>query len=274
MRSIFKRDLFLNKVAIVTGGGSGIGEAITKELTYLGCNVVIASRNLEKLKITESKLNLENDDRSGKVVSLSCNIRKPDEVECLVENTIKKFGKLDFLINNGGGQFQAFAEDISPKGWNAVIETNLTGTFYCCQQAYKQWMKENSGVIINIVADVWNGMPLMSHTSAARAGVINLTKTLALEWIDKGVRINSVAPGTIYSESAAKNYPVDVFGEAKKYQPSGRLGEPEEVASVVCFLLSPSSAYITGETLKIDGGQSLYRRMFQIPSHNKIPKWS
>ena len=120
---------------------------------------------------------------------------------------------------------------------------------------------DHGGVIVNIVADFWRGIPGMSHTGAARAGAFNFTKSLAIEWISSGTRINSVAPGTIYSSTAAANYPTDVFSAAEKLQPSGRLGTPEEIASSVCFLLSPGAAYITGETLKVDGGECLYKCM-------------
>lgn len=217
VNSIFKGDLFLNKVAIVTGGATGIGASIAHELAHLGCNVVIASRKKENVDKASDLMN-KNDDIKGKVLALPCNIRKREEVDSLIKETVKNFGKLDYLINNGGGQFMCPADSISPKGWHAVVETNLTGTFNCCQSAYNQYMKENGGVIVNIIADMWNGFPNMAHTGAARAGVDNITKTLALEWSQNGVRINSVAPGTIYSDTAAKNYPHDVFGEALKLQ--------------------------------------------------------
>nr|XP_026694592.1 peroxisomal trans-2-enoyl-CoA reductase-like isoform X1 [Ciona intestinalis] len=272
VKSVLKPNLFRGNVAVVTGGGTGIGKAIASELASLGCNVVIASRNESKLNDAAEVLN-RNPTLSGRITPMQCNIRKPDQVKTLFKNTVKMFGKLDYLVNNGGGQFLSPAENISPKGWHAVIETNLTGTFYCCQTVFNEWMAENGGVIVNIVVDMWRGYPFLSHTGAARAAVDNLTKSLAIEWISKGVRINSVAPGTIFSETAVANYPPNTFDEAKKIQPSCRLGVPEEISGVVCFLLSPAASFITGETVKVDGAQSLYDQPIKVPPHNKLPTW-
>ncbi|XP_076091306.1 peroxisomal trans-2-enoyl-CoA reductase-like [Mytilus galloprovincialis] len=269
--SVFRNGLFNGKVAIVTGGGTGIGKAITQELLYLGCNVMVASRNEERLRKATDEMK-KNITSPAELDHMQCNIRKEEQVQNLISKTLKRFGKLDFLINNGGGQFPARAETFSLKGWNAVIETNLTGTFLCCREAYNQWMNDNGGVIVNIIADMWKGIPMMSHTGAARAAVDNLTKSLALEWAESGVRINSVAPGgSIYSETAAANY-----GDPKIFEynihkiPLKRLGTVEEISTSVCFLLSPASAYITGETIKVDGGGSLYSTMmFEVQDHKK-----
>lgn len=183
-------------------------------------------------------------------------------------------GRIDYLVNNGGGQFVSPAEHITTKGWKAVIDTNLTGTFLCSREVYRSWMKENGGAIVNIVADMWKGFPGMAHTGAARAAVDNLTKSLAIEWAENGVRVNSVAPGVIFSESAVANYkelgPQIFKGYVSKI-PAKRLGVPEEVASVVCFLLSPAASFISGETVKVDAGQSLYTSPWEIPDHDRWP---
>ncbi|XP_076804125.1 peroxisomal trans-2-enoyl-CoA reductase-like isoform X2 [Clavelina lepadiformis] len=272
IQSIFRSKLFAGKTAIVTGGATGIGAAITQELAHLGCDVVIASRNKDKLKNAAEEMN-KNPRLFGKVFPIQCNIRKEDEVENLMKSTRQNFGKIDFIVNNGGGQFMSNAEAITAKGWHAVVETNLTGTFYCCKHAYKEWMKEHGGVIINIIADIWKGFPGFMHTAAARAGVDNMTKTLALEWAASGTRINCVAPGTIFSETAKANYPTNVFEEAVKYQPTWRLGHPEEISAVVCFLLSPAASFMTGETVRVDGAESLYDQMMKVPKHNNMPPW-
>lgn len=274
VRSVFSKGLFAGKVAIVTGGATGIGAAIANELCYLGCNVMIASRKEANLIEAAEKMR-KNPDLSGKILSTKCNIRKEDEVENLMKNTVEKFGKIDYLVNNGGGQFLSPVENITAKGWNAVIETNLTGTFYCCKSAYLNWMKENGGVIINMVTDMWKGYCFMAHSSAARAGVDNLTKVLSLEWAESGVRVCAIAPGTIYSPTAAANYgDVKIFDEALPLQPTGRIGKPCEISAAVCFLLSPGASFITGETLKVDGAQSLYKSFIEIPKHNNFPVWS
>lgn len=274
IRSVFAPNLFAKKVAIVTGGATGIGAAITQELCHLGCDVVIASRNEEKLKEAERKMNSDAQ-LIGKVSSVRCNIRKEEDVKNLMQETLKRYGKIDFLVNNGGGQFLSPAENITAKGWNAVIETNLTGTFNCCKHAYLAWMQEHGGAIVNIIIDMWKGYTYMCHSSAARAGVDNLTKTLSLEWATSGVRINTIAPGTIYSATAAANYPdPTVFDQALQLQPTGRLGNPEEISSAVCFLLCPAASFITGETVKVDGAQSLYRSFIEIPKHDNSPAWS
>ncbi|XP_077305778.1 peroxisomal trans-2-enoyl-CoA reductase [Lithobates pipiens] len=274
-RSVFVPGLFGDKVAIVTGGGTGIGKAIAGELLGLGCNVVIASRKLDRLKEAAedlvSKISPEN---PSAVTALQCNIRREEEVESLVEATLKKYGRIDFLVNNGGGQFPSPSEAISAKGWNAVIDTNLTGTFYCCKAVYNAWMRDHGGAIVNIVADMWKGFPGMSHTGAARAAVDNLTKSLAIEWAHSGIRINSVAPGTIFSPTAAENYEsgVSMFKNYIPYIPAKRLGLPEEISPMVCFLLSPAASFITGETVKVDAGQSLYHSHWEVPDHNRWPE--
>ncbi|XP_072296457.1 peroxisomal trans-2-enoyl-CoA reductase [Eucyclogobius newberryi] len=274
--SVFRPGLFNHKVAIVTGGGTGIGKAISAELLELGCNVVISSRKAEKLKAAVEELKTKISSSNPAVItSVPCNIRNEDEVKTLVSEVLKRHGRIDFLVNNGGGQFTSPTENISSKGWRAVVDTNLTGTFQCCKEVYTAWMKQHEGVIINIIADMWKGFPGMAHTGAARAGVDNLTKSLSIEWASSGVRVNAVAPGTIFSKTAMENYKdlgPALFKMSIPFSPAKRLGLPEEISSAVCFLLSPGASYISGATLRVDSGQSLYHSVLEIPDHSAWPK--
>ncbi|KFV10048.1 Peroxisomal trans-2-enoyl-CoA reductase, partial [Tauraco erythrolophus] len=240
-----------------------------------GCSVVIASRKFDRLKAAAEELNNTFSSMSpAKVTPVQCNIRKEDEVEALVKSTLSLHGKIDFLVNNGGGQFASLSQDIRAKGWNAVIDTNLTGTFYCCKAVYNAWMREHGGVIVNITAAMRNGFPGMSHSGAARAAVDNLTKTLALEWAHSGVRINNVAPGIVFSETAVANYGEQgtmMWLKSIPKIPAKRSAVPEEISPAVCFLLSPAASYITGITLVVDGGLSLYGHTLEIPDHDRWP---
>ncbi|KAM9791379.1 peroxisomal trans-2-enoyl-CoA reductase isoform 1-T1 [Syngnathus typhle] len=279
---VFRPGLFNHKVAIVTGGATGIGKAISAELIELGCSVVISSRKAERLEAAAQVMRKKIPASSPACVTpLRCNIRNEDEVKVLVSSVLKQYGHIDFLVNNGGGQFSSPAENMSSKGWKAVIDTNLTGTFHCCKEVYTTWMKQHGGVIVNIIADMWKGFPGMarcltdSHTGAARAAVDNLTKSLAIEWAASGVRVNAVAPGTIFSKTAMENYKElgpTLFKMSIPFSPAKRLGLPEEISSAVCFLLSPAASYISGATLRVDAGQSLYHSMWEIPNHSAWPE--
>jgi citronellol/citronellal dehydrogenase len=269
-QSVFRPGLFAGKTVVVSGGGTGIGRAIAREIASLGATVVLCSRSAEHLEPTRAEIEASG----GRAIALTCNIRDAEAVEAFWDSAIERAGPVDALVNNAGGQFISPAELISPKGWQAVIETNLTGSFNMARAAYLHGMRERGGVIVSIVADMWRGFPGMAHTGAARAGVVNLTQTLALEWAASGVRVNAIAPGLIDS-SGLKTYPEPVraqLGVIAKDIPSQRMGTEEEVAAAVIFLLSPAAAFISGATLRVDGAGSLYRLQgYAIPEHAPWP---
>jgi citronellol/citronellal dehydrogenase len=272
IHSIYRDGLFDGQTVVVSGGGTGIGRATARELAALGAHVVICSRALEHLEPTRDEIA----QAGGKVTALQCNIRDPEAVEAFFAAAVEQVGPLHALVNNAGGQFMSPAEAISPKGWHAVVETNLTGTFQMARAALGHGMGEHGGAIVNIVAEVWRGFPGMAHSGAARAGVINLTQTLALEWARYGVRVNAVAPGIINS-SGLRTYPEAVqarLASIARDVPAQRMGTESEVAAAVIYLLSPAAAFISGTTLKMDGAGSLYRLQgYVIPEHEPWPAW-
>jgi NAD(P)-dependent dehydrogenase (short-subunit alcohol dehydrogenase family) len=272
--SIFSPGLFRDRVAVVSGGATGIGLAISEELARLGARVVIASRKAARLQTAAAGLASEY---GAELLPVVCDIRERAQVESLFETALSRFGAVDFVVNNGGGQFLSPAATISEKGWRAVIDTNLTGTWNMCQVAAQRWMLQHGGKIVSIVADIWRGFPGMVHTGAARAGVVNMTQTLAVEWASQGIRLNCIAPGVILS-TGMHNYPAGVVAAAARTIPLKRLGRVDEVAAAVAYLLSPAADFITGATLRMDGGASLWGERWSIPDPAKpesseIPPW-
>lgn len=270
MNTIYKKDLFKNKVALITGGGTGIGLRTARELAYLGAMVILASRKVDNLNKAVDIIKNEG----GIAKALECNIREEESIQKCVEQVIKEAGTIDFLVNNGGGQFPSPAESITRKGWNAVIETNLTGTFFMSQEVFNKVLKQKGGAIVSVIVNMRNGFPMLSHTGAARAGVENLTKSLAHEWGKYGVRINAIAPGTIDS-SGLNNYPPEfrehIVKNLIKNNQTYRLGTEAEIAASILFLLSPAASYITGITLPVDGGESIYSPLIPPVQNDKHP---
>lgn len=262
--SIFAPGLFKGQVALITGGGSGIGLAIAHELGALGATVAICGRDPAKLESAQAQLEAEG----ISCLAQSCDIREPEQVQSLVETVRTRTERIDFLVNNAGGQFPSPVEQMSYKGWRAVIDNNLNGTFLVTKTVAEQAMlPRGEGRVVMIVANMWRGFPGMAHTGAARAGVVNLTQSLAVEWADRGILVNAVAPGIIRS-SGTDRYPPALMEQAVRSTPLKRMGTVEEVAHAVSYLLSPAGSWITGETICVDGGARLWGDMWPFPGGN------
>jgi len=249
----FRDDLLKGQVCLVSGGGSGMGRAIAYVLTRLGAEVVICGRRAEKLEETAAGIA----SRLGKtIMTQSMTIRDPLQVEALFNAATDRFGRIDVLVNSAGGQFPQAAIDFSVKGWNAVIDTNLNGTWYMMQAAARRWrdQRHTTGSIVNIVAVINRGNPQVAHTCAARAGVIYLSKTLAVEWAPLSIRVNCVAPGSIATDGL-NVYPREAAEAFALSNPMKRLGDVMDIAESVVYLTAPSGKFITGEVLTVDGGR-------------------
>ena len=254
---MFAPDLLKGKVVVITGGGTGIGLAIAKRLGSLGARVAIGSRNSQHLEEGCSALREHGVD----ALALQVDVRQPEQVDEMVERTVKHFGGLDILVNNAAGNFICRAEELSPNGWNAVIGIVLNGSFYCSRAAGQYMIaSKRGGSIVSILANyVWTGSPGTIHSAAAKAGVMSMTQTLAVEWAAHGIRVNAVAPGAIESPGAARQLwsTPEAVERITNRVPLKRWGRPDEVADAVAFLVAPQSGYITGEVLTIDGGARL-----------------
>lgn len=252
--TVFAPGLFKDKVVVVSGAGSGLGRAIAVLFARLGASLAICGRNAGKLDSAASFLR----EFGTGVLAEQLTIRDPGQVAAFVDKVHERFGRLDILVNNAGGQFAQPALDYSAKGWNAVIDTNLNGTWWMMQAAARKWVATNQpGNIVSIVAAIWRGMPGIAHTCAARAGVIYLSKSVAVEWAPHGIRVNCVAPGCCES-SGYYNYPPEGAATFKESNPMRRSGDEWDVAEAVAYLAAPAGKFITGEVLNVDGGQQMW----------------
>ncbi len=250
------------RVAIITGGGTGIGLAIAHEYARLGARLVLASRSREHLDPAAQELRAQG----AEVLAIPTDVRSPDQVDQLMEETLQQFGGLDILVNNAAGNFICPAEKLSPNGWNAVINIVLNGTFYCSRAAGLRMIESRrGGNILNIVAAyAWTGGPGTIHSACAKAGVVTMTRTLAVEWARFKIRANAIAPGPVETEGAgSKLWATTEVREAMlRGVPRGRIGAPQEIARAAAYLVSDYADYITGEVLVMDGGQWLGKGMF------------
>ena len=267
-RSVFRAGLLAGQAYIVTGGGSGIGRCTAHELVSLGARVALVGRRVEKLDAVRAELELAG----GTASCHACDIRDEELVAGTVAQILAVHGRIDGLVNNAGGQYPSPLAEIKAKGFDAVVRNNLTGGFVFARECYTQWMRANGGSIVNMIADMWMGMPGMGHSGAARAGMLNLTETCALEWAP--VRVNAIAPGFIAS-SGMDQYPPEMATLIRKMPelvPLARMGNEAEVSAAIVFLLSPAASFISGACLRIDGAAPNAKRVWpQVGNGGSTP---
>ena len=268
--TVYRPDLFKGKVALVSGGGSGIGRAAALLFARLSATVVICGRTLEKLE----KVVAFARGKGASMTAMTVNVREPEQVDALYQQIHAEFGRLDYVVNNAGGQFPQNAIDYAPKGWMAVINNNLNGTWFTMQRAAQYWREQKApGSIVNIVVVIERGMPGVAHTVAARAGIIGASRTVAVEWAPLGVRVNCVAPGLTATEGLDV-YPPEAVKEFPLANPLKRPGTPMEIAEACIYLSASSGSFVTGEVLTVDGGGKLWGELWTAgrPDWYALPK--
>ena len=252
-QSIFKDDLFAGQTVVITGGGSGIGRCTAHELAALGAEVAIVGRNADKLNAVQTEIC----DDGGRASIHSADIRDEAAVSDVIDAILHEHGRIDGLFNNAGGQYRAPLENITTKGFEAVVRNNLTGGFIVMREVYSKWMKEHGGAVVNMIADIWHGWPHFAHSAAARGGMLTLSESAATEWAAAGVRVNTIAPGSIASSGLDTYDSKDtdfIRNQVAHTIPLQRFGTEAEAAAAVVFLLSPAASFITGTCIRVDGG--------------------
>ncbi len=251
--TVYRPDLLAGQTVLISGGGTGMGKAMAFLATRLGANVVICGRTPEKLEATVTAL----EQLLGKrPMAVPMTIRDPDQVEAMLDQVLERHGQIDTMINNAGGQFPQDAIDFSRKGWLAVMDLNLNGTWWMMHEAAKRWVKHGKpGNIVNIVATTDRGMPQSAHCCAARSGVIYLSKTLSTEWAPHKIRVNCIAPGIVETEGFSV-YPDHALERFHLANPMKQRGDAWDIAEAAVYLSAPSGKFITGEVLTVDGGQN------------------
>jgi len=258
--TVFRDDILEGQVALITGGGTGIGLGIARTLARCGASVVIASRRPKHLDPALAVLAEEG----GTATAMQTDVRDPEKLRETIETAAANHGRLDILVNNAAGNFYAPSAELSPNGWRAVMETDLYGTFYGCQAVYPIMKEQGGGRIISISMTLhYRGWPLMAHATAAKAGVDALTRTLALEWAGDRITVNAIAPGPVPTEGVLRAFsggPEDQelwSEETRRKIPLGRWGTPEDIGQMAAFLASPAGSWITGAIFVVDGGSWL-----------------
>ncbi|MCO5090914.1 SDR family oxidoreductase [Bosea sp. (in: a-proteobacteria)] len=258
----YRADVLAGQVALVTGGGTGLGRAIAIAMARLGAKVFICGRRADPLAATVAEIRAH-----GLLAeAIPCSVRDREQIASLLDRIYTEDGRLDILVNNGGGQFVQSAIDLTPNGWQAVIDTNLNGTWNMMQMAAQRWRDHRQGGrIVNVVLDIWRGIPGMAHSVAARAGVVYLSKTVAVEWAPLDIRVNCLAPGVVET-GALENYPDEVRAKVRRdANVQRRAGSTIEVVEGCLYLVLPSSGFVTGEVLTVDGGQQLWGDVWAVP---------
>ncbi|RYX98021.1 MAG: SDR family oxidoreductase [Comamonadaceae bacterium] len=273
-RSAFRPGLFEGQTVVVTGGGSGLGRCAAHELASLGAHVALVGRKMDKLESVAAEIASIYPERAGDTSTTTCDIRDEAQVSATVAAILQRHGRIDGLFNCAGGQYPARLRDISLKGWDAVVRNNLHGTFLFSRECFVQWMETNGGSIVNMLADIWGGLPGMGHSGAARGGVLTLTETAACEWGHAGVRVNAVAPGWIASagiDTYDDEYRELLRGLRTKV-PLQRFGTEAELSSAAVYLLSEAAGFISGSVIRVDGGVPTARHSWKLqPAERSFP---
>jgi NAD(P)-dependent dehydrogenase (short-subunit alcohol dehydrogenase family) len=270
--AFFPPDLFRDDVILITGGGTGLGKAMAQMFARMGGAIAIASRNAQHRASGVKAVSA----CGARVHAVGMDVREPEQITAALDEIERVLGPVSILINNAAGRFMAPAEDITPNGWRAVTRIVLDGTFFCSREFHRRRLAAGlPGAILNIGATyAWNGGPGSAHSAAAKAAVVNLTKSLAVEWAVDGLRVNTLSPGFFPHDDVASHMKGPWRNDKERQMPGGRAGRLQELAWAACFLCSPFANYISGHTLVVDGANSLRHRASHGPEFVPVRDWA